>query len=113
MKKRSLTFFEGYIIIMSKGPQITSLVVCPTVELKDLADHTLDFDKDGEVGAIYGFKLGENGHFARYEIDDNEDITQIRPSLKGILLLLEMLMLMTALKNMLNIFGNIRIISGM
>ena len=58
--------------------------MCPTVELKDLAD-VLGLEKDGERGAVYGFKMDEDGYYVRYEIDEEQgDKNIIRPKLKGI-----------------------------
>ena len=68
---------------MSRGPQ-KSPIVCPTLELKDLAD-VLGFEKDDERGAVYGFKMDEDGYYVRYEIDEEQgDKNIIRPKLKGI-----------------------------
>ena len=61
---------------MSRGPQ-KSPSVCPTLELKDLAD-VLGFEKDGERGTVYGWWM-------RMDIDEKQgDKTPIRPKLKGI-----------------------------
>jgi len=52
---------------MSRGPVLP--VHCSTVELKDLGD-TIDFDKEGKEGMIYGLQLNNKGFYARKEIDD-------------------------------------------
>ena len=54
---------------MSRGPSIP--VKCSTIELKYLAD-TLDFDKEGKEGSIYGLELNEKGLYVRKEIEENK-----------------------------------------
>lgn len=53
---------------MATGPKIP--ISCTTIELKDLADIT-DFEKEGEVDAIYALQLTQDGYYKRKEIDDN------------------------------------------
>ena len=52
---------------MATGPKIP--ITCTTIELKDLSDLT-DFEKEGEVDAIYAFQLTQDGYYKRKEIDD-------------------------------------------
>ena len=54
---------------MATGPKIP--ITCTTIELKDLSDLN-DFEKEGEVDAIYAFQLTQDGYYKRKEIDDDK-----------------------------------------
>lgn len=54
---------------MATGPKIP--ITCTTIELKDLSDLT-DFEKEGEVDAVYAFQLTQDGYYKRKEIDDDK-----------------------------------------
>ena len=55
---------------MATGPKIP--ITCTTIELKDLSDLN-DFEKEGEVDAIYAFQLTQDGYYKRKEIDVDDD----------------------------------------
>ena len=55
---------------MAAGPKIP--ISCTTIELKDLSD-VIDFEKESEVGTIYGFEFTNDGYYKRKEIDDNDE----------------------------------------
>jgi hypothetical protein len=58
---------------MTSGPKPRIIPnACSVVELKDLGD-VLDFDKEGEVGEVYGFELDSAGLYKRKVIDDVKD----------------------------------------
>jgi len=63
---------------MSGGPLIP--VTCSTIELKDLAD-TLDFEANGESGAVYALELTPEGYYKRVNLESIIPPTRILPTL--------------------------------